>query len=132
MKNRLFNNKNQISLQYGLKYIIDSIDNEEYKGITHLLALDTQLALNKNWNLGLHGAILKSPKPSKSNYSLGSYIGYNGRKFTDIKAGLVYETHIGLGARIGYRIENLTIDDIDDTNTNIDIKGIYAGLFFHF
>jgi outer membrane protein len=61
-----------------------------------------------------------------------NYIGYNGSKFTDMKAGVVYETSYGLGATLGYRAENITIDDIGDTNTDIDIKGIYAGVFYHF
>ena len=61
-----------------------------------------------------------------------NYIGYSGSKFIDMKAGLVYETSYGLGATLGYRKENLTLNDIDDTNTNINIDGIYAGLFYHF
>lgn len=61
-----------------------------------------------------------------------SYIGLQGSSFTDMKAGIVYETSYGLGVTAGYRIQNVTIDDIDDTNTDMDIKGIYAGLFYHF
>jgi outer membrane protein len=62
----------------------------------------------------------------------GSYIGYSGSKFSDMKAGLLYETSYGLGATAGYRTQNITLDDIDDTNTNLDIKGVYVGLFYHF
>lgn len=61
-----------------------------------------------------------------------SYIQYKKNKFTDIKAGLVYESSIGLGATIGYRKQNITLDDIDETYGDVDIKGAYAGLFFHF
>lgn len=61
-----------------------------------------------------------------------SYVGYSGNKFSDVKAGIVYETSYGLGATIGYRHENITIDDIDDTYGDITIKGAYAGLFYHF
>ncbi|MGB5867401.1 MAG: TIGR04219 family outer membrane beta-barrel protein [Arcobacteraceae bacterium] len=61
-----------------------------------------------------------------------SYIGYAVNKFSDIKAGIVYETSYGLGATIGYRHENITLDDIDDTYGDITIKGAYAGLFYHF
>jgi len=61
-----------------------------------------------------------------------NYIGLNGSKFTDMKAGIVYETSYGLGVTAGYRMQNVTIDDIDDTNSDMDIKGIYAGLFYHF
>jgi len=61
-----------------------------------------------------------------------SYIGYNGSKFTDMKAALIYESPIGLGINAGYRSENLVLDDIDDTNTDIKINGFYAGVFYHF
>jgi len=61
-----------------------------------------------------------------------SYVGYSGNKFSDIKAGVVYETNFGLGATIGYRQQNITLDDIDDTYGEIIIKGAYAGIFYHF
>ncbi|MCK5295106.1 MAG: TIGR04219 family outer membrane beta-barrel protein [Arcobacteraceae bacterium] len=62
----------------------------------------------------------------------GSYIGFNGNKISDIKAGVVYQSTIGLGATLGIRQQNLTLDDIDNVYGDMNIKGIYAGLFFHF
>jgi outer membrane protein len=62
----------------------------------------------------------------------GSYVGYSGSKLSDFKAGIVYESSYGLGATAGIRKQNLTLDDIDNTNTNLDINGLYAGLFYHF
>jgi len=61
-----------------------------------------------------------------------SYVGYSGNKFSDIKAGIVYETSYGLGATVGYRQQNITLDDIDDTYGDLTIEGAYAGLFYHF
>ena len=61
-----------------------------------------------------------------------STISYSGSKFTDFKAGLVYQTTFGLGANIGLRTENITIDDIDDFNSNLTISGAYLGVFYHF
>lgn len=61
-----------------------------------------------------------------------SYIGYAGNKIYDFKAGIVYETEIGLGATAGYRKENITLDDVDEVYSNINIQGIYAGIFYHF
>jgi len=61
-----------------------------------------------------------------------SYVSYDGNKFSDIKAGVVYETTYGVGAILGYRQQNITLDDIDDTYGKLDIKGPYAGLFYHF
>lgn len=61
-----------------------------------------------------------------------SYISLAGNHFSDVKAGVVYESSLGLGATAGYRLQNITLDDIDNTYGKMDIKGIYAGLFFHF
>ena len=61
-----------------------------------------------------------------------SYVGFNGNEFSDIKAGLVYETTFGLGATLGYRQQNITLDNIDSVYGTLDINGPYAGLFFHF
>ena len=61
-----------------------------------------------------------------------SYISYDSSAFYDIKGGVSYETTFGLGATAGYRAEKLKIDDISDFNSDIDIKGFYAGLFYHF
>jgi len=61
-----------------------------------------------------------------------SYISLSGNKITDMKAGIVYQTSFGLGATAGVRTENLTIDDVDDFNSDITISGAYAGVFYHF
>lgn len=61
-----------------------------------------------------------------------NYISYSGSKYKDFKAGLVYETDIGFGATIGYKIQNLLIEDIDGFDAKLDIKGIYFGAFYHF
>ncbi|MDX9744415.1 MAG: TIGR04219 family outer membrane beta-barrel protein [Arcobacteraceae bacterium] len=62
----------------------------------------------------------------------GSYIGFDGSSVTDIKGGVVYETPFGLGATLGYRKQNITLDDIDSTYGDINVKGIYGGVFLHF
>jgi outer membrane protein len=60
------------------------------------------------------------------------YVGYDGNKIYDAKAGVVYETSIGLGATVGLRQEKMVIDDVSGINSDIDITGVYAGLFYHF
>lgn len=61
-----------------------------------------------------------------------SYVGYSNNKFSDIKAGIVYETTFGLGATLGYKQQSMKLDDTDGIYTELNIKGPYAGLFFHF
>lgn len=61
-----------------------------------------------------------------------SYVYYDSSKFYDLKGGLVYETSFGLGATAGYRAQKIKLNDISDVNSDINIKGFYAGLFYHF
>jgi len=61
-----------------------------------------------------------------------STISYSGNKFTDFKAGLVYQSSLGLGANLGVRTETLKIDDIDNFNSNLTVSGAYLGVFYHF
>ncbi len=61
-----------------------------------------------------------------------SYISLDKNSFMDIKGELSYESSIGLGVVLGYRVESLNIDDINDFSSDIDIEGAYAGLFYHF
>jgi outer membrane protein len=61
-----------------------------------------------------------------------NYIGFNGHKIYDAKAGVVYETSIGLGVVAGVRQEKILVDDLDGISSDIDMTGVYAGLFYHF
>ena len=61
-----------------------------------------------------------------------SYLNLAGNKISDMKAGLVYQSVFGLGATIGIRKENVTLDDVDNVSGKLDINGVYAGLFYHF
>jgi outer membrane protein len=61
-----------------------------------------------------------------------SKIAYSGNSLIDAKAGIVYQTSLGLGAITGIREQTLTLDDIDNTYGDINIRGFYFGLFYHF
>lgn len=61
-----------------------------------------------------------------------SYISYDSNTFYDLKGGLSYETSFGLGATVGYRTQKIELDDVSDVYSDIQVKGAYAGLFYHF
>lgn len=61
-----------------------------------------------------------------------STISFSGSSFTDAKAALLYETSFGLGATIGYKKQTLNLDDISDYNAELNISGMYAGMYYHF
>ena len=61
-----------------------------------------------------------------------SYITYADSDFYDVKGGILYETSFGLGGTVGYRAEKIKLDDVSDAYSDIEIKGAYAGLYYHF
>jgi hypothetical protein len=71
------NDKTQMSLQYGAKYVFDTIDNRDYSGYTDLFGLEGRYDLTKKWDLGIRGSILHSWNSAVFDYSSGLSIGYN-------------------------------------------------------
>jgi outer membrane protein len=60
-----------------------------------------------------------------------NYISYSDSSLSDIKFGFLYETDFGLGANLGYRIQNTKFDD-NSVDVDISTKGLYCGLYYHF
>ncbi|MBN2824862.1 MAG: DUF11 domain-containing protein [Campylobacterales bacterium] len=75
--NYMPNDNLELALQYGVKYVIDSIETFDHKGITHLVGLDTTLALSDRWDVGVQSSMLYAKSADNYDYNLGAYIGYN-------------------------------------------------------
>jgi len=71
------NNKFQISLQYGAKYVLENIDGADYSGYTDLMGVEGRYDLSKKWDLGLRGSALHSWRAGQLSYSTGLSVGYN-------------------------------------------------------
>ena len=69
--------KTQISLQYGLKYVVEMIDGDRYSGYTDLMGLEGRYDLTKQWDLGLRASMLHSWQSDEIVYSSGVSIGHN-------------------------------------------------------
>jgi outer membrane protein len=70
-----------------------------------------------------------------TGFSLGAelnYIGYSGNNFMDYLLQIGYESDYHLGGHLGFRGQNLKIDDIDDVSADIDVKGVFGDVFVHF
>jgi uncharacterized repeat protein (TIGR01451 family) len=67
----------QISLLYGAKYVLETIDGNEYSGVTDLVSVEGRHDLTKTWDIGLRGSILHSWYTSQISYSTGPSVGYN-------------------------------------------------------
>ncbi len=74
--NWLINRRNQLGLQYGVKFVRSSIDGGDYNGFTDLAGIDWRRDLSRRWDLGVQGSILHSWNSDVVDYSLGADIGY--------------------------------------------------------
>ncbi|MBC7658000.1 MAG: hypothetical protein H7147_12625, partial [Frankiaceae bacterium] len=74
--NWLPNRQTQIALQYGVKYVRDSIDAAAYKGFTDLVGIEARQDLGERWDIGLHAGMLHSWQAGTRDYQLGASIGF--------------------------------------------------------
>ncbi len=62
----------------------------------------------------------------------GSFTGYQGSRLYDLNLRASYTTDWHIGADLGYRRMKLNLDDFDDSYSNIEFDGPYAGIFVTF
>jgi outer membrane protein len=120
---------NWVNLDLGLNARI-------FDGNIKLDTINTAQHVDKNFDVVIPMLYLKAkfdmPFTGLSLEGDINYISYSNNKVSDIKAGIVYETSYGLGATFGYKKQNITIDDVSDIYGDIDTKGFYGGVFYHF
>ncbi len=75
--NFLIDNKNQISFNVGLKYVIDTFDQDEYSSITNLLGSEYRHDLTDKFDVGVHARSLYSTNSNTMLYSTGVSVGWN-------------------------------------------------------
>jgi hypothetical protein len=114
--NYKLDNKTQISLFYGAKYVTDTIDGTEYNGFTDTLGIEGRYDLMKNWDIGLRGSVLHSWSIGQISYSAGPSVGYN----------VIKNAWISLGYNlVGFR-------DNDFSVANYTAQGPYVRFRFKF
>jgi hypothetical protein len=67
----------QISLQYGAKYVRDTIGDNSYSGFTDHIGFETRFDITKSWDIGIRGSLLHSWYGGQYDYSCGPSAGYN-------------------------------------------------------
>jgi opacity protein-like surface antigen len=75
--NLLPTDRSELSLQHGFKYVIDTVNDFEYKGVTQLFGLDARYDLTKSWEIGVQGSMLYAQSANNMDYGLGIYSGHN-------------------------------------------------------
>jgi len=69
--------RSEVALQHGFKYVVDSVEDFEYKGVTQLFGIDTRYDVTKSWELGLQGSLLYAQSANNMDYGFGLYSGHN-------------------------------------------------------
>lgn len=85
--NYMPNRRTQIALQYGAKYVRDSIDGTDYKGYTDLIGAEIRYDLTQDWDIGAFGSMMRSVNSGVRDYGMGASIGYNVMENTWLSLG---------------------------------------------
>jgi len=101
--------KSTLSGHYGLKYIQDTIDSEQYDSWIDTVGVEFLYDVTKKIELGLQGSLLHAYESQSMLESLGIYVGYN----------LFKNTYLGLG----YNFEGY--HDSDFSGFNSSEQGVY-------
>jgi hypothetical protein len=75
--NYILSDDTQIALLYGLKYVVDNFDDDEYRGFTDLYGMEVRHDLSNRWDVGFQGSLYNSWNSNVSDYSYGVSVGYN-------------------------------------------------------
>jgi hypothetical protein len=71
------NQRNQWSLYYGSKYVLDSFGGTDYSGYTHIAGLEWRHDITPRIDVGLRGSLLHSWNTDDYQHSIGPVIGYS-------------------------------------------------------
>ena len=80
----------------------------------------------------LYGLIGGSPWPGLLLSAEGNYMSISGSTISDFSAKIAYTTDFFVGIEAGYRVQTIELDDVDDTNANLDFKGPFIGAYLKF
>jgi len=75
--NFLIDNQNQIAFNFGLKYVIDTFDKDEYSSVTNLLGTEYRHDLSEKFDIGVHANSYYSANSRVTKYSTGLSFGWN-------------------------------------------------------
>jgi uncharacterized repeat protein (TIGR01451 family) len=80
-------NKTQLSAQYGLKYVDETIDSVAYNGVIDLIGTQIRHHMAPKWDWGLHAQRLYDWELKDSRHSAGASLGYIPRPNTWVSMG---------------------------------------------
>ena len=113
-----------LGLQYGLKHVIDHIDDTEYSSWTDLVGIDAKYDVGVSWSLGLQGSVLHSYTGNNMEYGWGAFIdttpikntvftiGYNIKGFSDSDFSMQNYHYQGPYIQFKMKFDQNTVKDI--------------------
>lgn len=116
--------KTEISLQYALKYVSETIDGNDYGGFTDLLGVEGRYDITPKWDVGLRGNILHSWDAGQMRYGTGVSVGrdlvknlwlsvgYNFTGFTDQDFSSAEFTAQGPFVKIRMKFDQKSVKDM--------------------
>lgn len=116
---------NVVSLDFGLNIRNLDIDYDINNGSSTSDSVSATIPM-------LYAAVGASPWPELLISGELSYISYSGSSISDFTAKISYTTNFLLGFEAGYRKLNFELDDVSDTNANLDFDGVFAGAYVKF
>ncbi|MEX2328007.1 MAG: hypothetical protein WD558_09775, partial [Pseudomonadales bacterium] len=114
--NYAMSSRTQLALQYGVKYVVDTIDGDEYEGFTDLVGFELRRLLSDRFDIGIHGSVLHSWNADVMDYAYG------------ISFGVTPTTNVWTS--IGYNFDGYKDSDFDEADYTA--KGVYLKFRFKF
>lgn len=82
---------NQLSLQYGAKFVFDTVDDRRYSGYTDLIGVEWRRDLDARWDIGWQSSLLHSWQPGILDYSYGPSVGMTPAKNVWVSLGFNFQ-----------------------------------------
>lgn len=108
------NARTQLSLQLGLKYVLDQIDAQNFNAFTVLAGTELRYDLAPKWDIGMRASYLHSGSAENTRYSYGFSIGHSPAR--------------NLWLNVGYNVQGF--EDEDFFAAAYTAKGPYLGFRF--
>lgn len=111
------NDRDQLSIKAGLKYVMSNFDSAEYDSFTGLLGLEYRHDFGKRWDVGAQATVLRSFASKTQQYSAGvsvglalfdrtwTSLGYNVVGFSDEDFGAAEYTSQGWYLKVRLRLD---------------------------
>lgn len=68
--------RTQLALQYGAKYVLDTVNNTDYTGYTDLIGVEVRHDLDADWDVGAAASVMRSVGAGVRSYAYGASLGY--------------------------------------------------------